>query len=1073
LLENTVTIDSTADGIVIMPSSSWCEEDDSMGAVASHGDENHSTTSTEHYVQQHGVDNDNNALWLHSLKGGKLFERETHRSMLMDAYRRCVLVDSADKNRPMEIVLITGPSGTGKSYLARSICEEAQERDDAYVLYGKASFQQSVPLAPFVDAFSDFVQEVLRRGKDDPLMIQQVQTAIEESTKATDVSFLLDMIPAFANLVKNSCEFKDNGGETQRRTSLSRPNAETPGIAIICKFLQIICSQEDFRMILFVDDLQWLDPASIQMFRRIASTRLDRLLLLGTCRGDEMTTQDELSVVLRAIEDNGVRIDDVQVENLALDTICAMLRELLHVDPVDDITALAELAYRLTSGNPFLVVELIRSLLAEQLLTINQDGKWLWNEAEILGNQHLENAQIADAIIHGLIKHDMDPIREVLQVASCLGTEFSIRHLEVGASVQPNAISRAIQVLVFRRILFKTTEARHFRWAHDRYQQSAFKLIPEEERAEFKCRIGLELLAYFSREELAEQSFLVAGLLYGGERYFQTEEERGRIAELFCNAGIKASKSSAFEDASSHFQMGIDLLPGDHWEQDSLYELSLQLYNSLAEMQCCLGNTSQVDELCETIMKHSRNLQDQLRAYDTKVYSLSCRNDMHESVEVALELLRKLGQPVPSKVVVFLNAKELITTRRLLSRFTLENVLSLQPLRDWKKIAILQIIHIVFPAVRRSRPEYALFLLAKTIKITLRHGLSPLSAVLFSMFGMVLCTPVGTIEDGLRCEEIGFRIFEKFQSSDLRSRMIGIRYGFLKPWTDSMTLCFPHLIVGASAGMMSGDFEMSFINSFVYCIDGLLCGMPLADHFEEMKAVKLQYQNLGQDTVMFYLDASIQLAKNLLGKANDIRVLSGEEFDEQDSMKKSIATNNFAGISFVLLPKLFLAVFTDNFELAVEVARLIQKANTDAYTTFDLQYIPFLVALSEIILARKAKSKRHLRAANRELKRLEKLTHLCSDICWSNKIILIKAERDALLGCHDEAIRKFLLSVKMAEKIGRIHEQALAYERLGLLYSELRNSTQDLDFFRKARDLYEEWGCAVKVSRMNNLLFGR
>jgi hypothetical protein len=401
-----------------------------------------------------------------------------------------------------------------------------------------------------------------------------------------------------------------------------------------------------------------------------------------------------------------------------------------------------------------------------------------------------------------------------------------------------------------------------------------------------------------------------------------------------------------------------------------------------------------------------------------------------------------------------------------------EEILCLRPVRNWKKAAALQIINLVFPAVIRSKPEYALFLTAKAIKITIRDGLSPLSAVLFSMFSMILLNPVGAFEEGLRCEEIGFQIYEKFQAYYLRSRMMAIRYSYAKPWILPMSACLPNLLIGTSAGMMTGDFELAFINAFVYCIDGLLSGIPLRQHLEKMMKVKLQFSNLGQETVMFYLRSSIQLAQNLLGMAKDFKVLSGKEFDAQESLKTFVATNNAAGVCYTLLPQLFLAVFSSDYPQAVAVAIKLQRANNDNFTAFDIQYIPFLVGLSEIIMARRTKNRGHLRAANKALKRLETLTKYAQTDLWLNKIYLIKAERDALQGLHEEAVRKFFLSAEQASNHGLIHEKALAMERLGIFLLESNQVDKALDCLSNARDLYDEWGCVVKSSMMMELISG-
>jgi predicted ATPase len=548
--------------------------------------------------------------------------------------------------------------------------------------------------------------------------------------------------------------------------------------------------------------------------------------------------------------------------------------------------------------------------------------------------------------------------------------------------------------------------------------------------------------------------------------FLETDSERERIAELYSVAGGKAAQSSAFEDAAAYFRAGIDLLPRDHWERDSLYSLCHQLYNCLAEMECCLGNTAKVDELCRTVLINSKSLEDQMRAYDTKIYSLSYRNEMNESIRVGLDVLRKLGVPVPRRIGLFLNIKELVTTRKMLKRFSCEDILRLRPLRKWQKVAALQIINLVFPAVLRSQPEYALFLTAKTIKITLRDGLSPLSAVLFSMFSMILCNPVGAVEEGIRCEEIGYRIFEKFQANDLRSRMFCIRFAYLKPYTDPMSKWLPGLVAGMNAGMSTGDIEMAFINSFVYSFDGILSGLSLRKHSEKMIRFKEQYGLLGQETVMFYMNIAIQLAQNLMGMVDNAEVLSGEVLDADESLNTFIATNNASGKSFLLYAQLFLALFIGNYQEAVTVVRRVQRLNMDNLTAFDLQYIHFLIGMSEMIMARTTttNNKGHLRAGNKALKRLEKATRFHTTDCWISRTSLIKAERDAFQGLQEEAIRKYSFAAEKAKEFGYVHEEALAMERVGLLLLECNKSDKARECLLKARDLYDRWGCVVKSS---------
>jgi hypothetical protein len=234
---------------------------------------------------------------------------------------------------------------------------------------------------------------------------------------------------------------------------------------------------------------------------------------------------------------------------------------------------------------------------------------------------------------------------------------------------------------------------------------------------------------------------------------------------------------------------------------------------------------------------------------------------------------------------------------------------------------------------------------------------------------------------------------------------------------------------------------------------------------------KDEYGRLGQETVMFYMNIAIQLAQNLMGMVDDVHVLSGQVLDANESQKTFIATNNASGKCFLMYAQLFLALFIGDYQEAMAVARRLQRINMDNFTAFDVQYIPFLVGMSEMIAARTTKNnKGHVRAGNKALKQLEKVTRFHTTDCWLSRIALIRAERDALQGFNEEATRNYFLAAEKAAEHGYIHEEALAMERVGLFLMESDKVAKGIECLHKARDLYDEWGSVVKSSMISDFI---
>jgi histidine kinase len=1067
---------------------------------SSDADETQSVSLSEYSSRVRGMkdtrEEDRKAALLRSIRG-KLFEREEQQERLLEAYRRCFddRAVTADGGRRREVVLITGSAGTGKSALARATLEAAiQATSDPkpFLLWGKCDqMHNSEPLAPFVQAFTQFVEDVVERDAipdychGSQRISESLRAAIILAAKDSDIELLTDMIPAFWRILSTDSTTSDlaplnestQATSTQKkRTNRTRANAASPGVAIVCRLLQELCASEIFRIVLLIDDLQWLDANSVQMFGAVASIphSMKNFLLIGTCRGDDVAADHELPAMLRRLEhpDQDVKLTDIQLGNLRRETVSQMLAEWLQVENPIDVLPVAELTHQLSDGNPFCIVEQVRSLVEKKLL-FSQDGKWKWEESEVLRHGlELGRIEISDVLVQSAALRGSGPTSEALQIAACLGTEFTIAHVCLAATCPSEGISSALNDLLAKELIMPTAVVGRLRWAHDKFQQSAFSLIPEDDRDLFLYSVGKRLHERLPEEDLISHIFLIVNLLCQGTRFFQNEEEHEQVAGLLSIAGTKAAQASAFKDAASYFRKGIDLLPPGHWERDTTYALSQQLYNFSAEMEACLGNARRVDELVEMILNNSRCLQDQLRAYDTQIYSLSSRNEQNKSIQVGLDVLRKLGESVPRSPGVLLNIKELITTTRVLRRVTAEDVLSLRPLRNWKKAAVLQIILLVFPSILRCQPDYALFLVAKAIKLTMRHGLTPTAGTMFSAFGMMVCHPVGFVEEGCRYEEIGWRICEKYGSTDLFCRIYLMRFAYVKPWRDSMRACLPGLVTGASSGMATGDFEMAFINCFEYSMGGLLSGLPLREHYDKMLLIKQQFVSLGQETVMFYLNCVIQLAENLLGRARDVTVLLGEIFDAQQALDESIAINNATGVSYIFLSQIFLALFTNQYQEAVRIARKLQNHNNISFGANEVQYSAFMTCLAEVIAARETKSRGHVRAGDLALRRLKRWTRYAPD-GWRNRIYLIEAERDALRGRHEAAIRNFFSSVEFAERHCWVHEQALALERAGIFLLEVQQMSKALECLYRARDLYETWGCVVKCNIITELISER
>ena len=267
------------------------------------------------------------------------------------------------------------------------------------------------------------------------------------------------------------------------------------------------------------------------------------------------------------------------------------------------------------------------------------------------------------------------------------------------------------------------------RWVHDRMQQAAYALIPESERTAFHLHLGRQLRCYLKdtssstrREEWIKSLFLVVHQMSRGVDLIQDQAEKDDLALLCLRAGEAAAASAAFSTAASHLEQGVRLLGRRHWRDQ--YQLSLDLYNTAAEVQYCNGNFERVDELLNEIFANARCLDDELWAHGTRIYSLGARNETDQAIDVGVGILRKLGVRLPPRHPGFVHIVwEYIKTERMLRGRLDDDVMGIPILTDKHKLAALQIMNLISIYTLFTRQDLLPIVSMRMLQIIVRDGM--------------------------------------------------------------------------------------------------------------------------------------------------------------------------------------------------------------------------------------------------------------------------------------------------------------------------------------------------------------
>lgn len=882
----------------------------------------------------------------------------------------------------------------------------------------------------------------------------RLEEAMDEATQENPIvssMLLLRLFPVFRKVllemdrtdVSMSMLSKiDNGGGGH--TNHSHATAETPAIVIFCKLLRAFCCVEH-PVVLLLDDWQWLDTKSLELLKTLGSMgNIPGLMILGTCRGNEVGFQDPLSVLLRTLEkEQHIRITDIQVSSLSIEGVQDVTANLLQLPSDHDpskLRSLAELIHQLTGGSPFFVEQNLRALCEANLIYYS-NGEVNW-DSKIAIHDHfeLERNRILDAAIQKLADISQ-AVRDTLVIASFLGARFSLRHLDLVARSDSESIQNALDHLVQEDVLYHDTRKDYYRWTHDRFQLAGYSLVRKHEQKQMSVQIGRQLLSNLPPTELEEEAFLVANLFLQGFDVIVDPDERIRVASLLHLAGTKAGTSSAFDSAAAYFSRGIALLNSHPWQND--YDVCLALHNGAIEMEYCVGQFERSDELFEMMLHNTRSLEDQMRAYEAKISSLSARHKDAEALRVGFKLLKELGEPFPKRVTMAHSMVAIGKCVLWLRQNSTDSILKAEPMQRWDKLAALRILQMIGPALIRSKAEFSPLWAVRSVLITTRHGLSSMSPPVFLALGMILGTAIVALPDDCkRCSEISRRLEDRYEAPEWNCRML-VFGSYDKWWHDpytSATGLLPH-ISGIKAGLMSGDVELAFVHSAFYSTYAFTTGAPLKDHIIAMEDQYNHFSKLEQK--MVFVQLSLELAKRLTSNATDISGAAKEfgifcyRATKQAEQESGMQDPSLLIISY--FNQLLLCVFTNDFVEGLRVWKKLRRLPIDGVYGPNLTVqIYYYFGMLEIMAAQATQSWiRKYGAAKRSLKWLRALERkmTCTENIL-NKIYHLEAERGHLSGNQQHAKRNFQLSIQYAKQSDYLHDEALTHERLAFAFDQ-------------------------------------
>ncbi|MEG5037570.1 MULTISPECIES: AAA family ATPase [unclassified Microcoleus] len=959
-----------------------------------------------------------------------------------------------------ELMLISGYSGIGKSALVQELYKLITQKNGYFIAGKFDQLQRDIPYQALVAAFQELVRQLLTETEP------QLQLWREKIRRALGINgqIIIDVIPEVELIIGKQNPVPElPATEAINRFNLTFQN-----------FIQVFC-QKEHPLVLFLDDLQWTDSATLQLIQLIMTDYTTQyLFVIGAYRDNEVSATHPTMLTLSEMKKQGVVINHLSLSPLNLNQVNELIADTLKTECVPT-QRLAELVWQKTQGNPFFIKEFLKSLYTEHLLKFDTNARaWHWDLEQIITRNITDNVVefMADKI-----KTLSESAQKVLRLAACIGNQFDLETLSIINETSQKAAATelwdAIQAGLILpvgddyKFLKTNCEANDlkitYKFAHDRIQQAAYSLIPPDDKQAVHWKVGQLLLQNTPPQVLQQKIFDIVNQLNFGIEAIDVQLEKDKLAQLNLIAGKKAKASAAWKPAWNYLSIGINCLSADSWLRQ--YDLSLALYVETVEAAILSGHVEEMEKLANLVLQQATSLLDKVKVYEVKIQAYTAQNKPLEAIDTALSVLKLLGFRFPKKPNKLDIIIALARTKIGLSGKRIEDLIDLPEMTDPDKIATMRILSIMLSAAYFATPELFPLIVFKQVNLSIKYGNTSVSSYAYATYGLILSGEVvNDVNSGYQFGKIALLLVEKFKTKELKSRTLFIFNYFIRHWHEHIRESLTPLLDAYLIGRETGDLEYASFSAGAYCYYSLVAGKELTRLEREMAMYSNVFRQFNQETFFYYNQLQRQVVLNLMGRAEDKCRLIGESYDEIKMLPIHLAANTTNICHSIYFFKLYLGYLFQDYQQARENAALVEKNINSAVGSVPLSH--FYNSLTHLAIyfdVSKFEQKQILKKVESNQKKIEKwassapMTHL-------HKFYLVEAERYRVLGENARAIDYYDRAIALAKEHDYINEEALANELAAKFYLAWGKEQVAQAYMTNAYYCYVRWGATAKMT---------
>jgi len=976
----------------------------------------------------------------HLLIPEKLYGREQDVRTLLAAFERMI------GNSAPELVLVSGYSGIGKSAVVNELHKALVPPRGLFASGKFDQYKRDVPYSTLVHAFQELVRTLLGKSEAE---LAGWRESLREALGA-NARLMTDLIPELKLII----------GEPPAVQDLEPRQGQRRFLRVLRRFIGVFARAEH-PLALFLDDLQWLDAATLDLLEELLTrSDLRYLMLIGAYRNNEVDASHPLTLKRQAIQKAGGRVSEITLAPLAKVHIEQLIAESLH-DERWRIEPLAQVVLDKTAGNPFFVIQFLQALVEEDLLAFNHDARrWCWDTDRIHAKGYTDN--IVDLMVGKLVRLSIETLHALQQLA-CLGNVADMATLSIVLGIPAGHIHALLWDAIYQELVERRDGL--YAFAHDRIQEAAYLSMGEAERAENHLRIGRLLAAQTTAQRREETIFDIVGQLNQGALLLTDQNEREQLAQFNLMAGQRARASTAYASALAYFNFGAHLLNEAWWERRP--ELMFELESGRAFCEFLTGQLLLAEARLKRLSQRATSIAERSLVACLQVDLYLILDQSENAVAVCLAFLRHVGiewSPHPCDDEV---RDEYQRIGRQLGSRTIEDLIDLPAMVDTVALATIEALTKLFTAALHMDGNLPGLAICKVVNLSLEHGNGDASCVAYANIPRVAGRRFGDYPAGYAYAQLGCRLVEQRGLERYLARTHLCFSIFVARWFQPVRSCREPLRRVFEVANRTGDLPFGAFACNSLVSDMLFTGEPLAELHGEAERGLAYAKKIGFGLVIDFIENQLALIRTLRGQTLPFGCIERAATVASETGPRPASTSRVSEC-WAWIRKLQAHYLAGDYLAALEASAAAEHILWTSHSFIEEAEYDFYSALARAghcasIAVEEWSSQLEAMEAHR--RQLQVWADLCPEN-FASRTALVSGEIARLEGRVLDAEHHYEQAIQLAQASDFVHIEALANELASYFYAARGMAKIARVYVQDARYGYQRWGADGKVRQL-------